>query len=371
MQKIFNRLRKEESGQSLVMVVLLLGVLLSFSALVVDVGLLYAEKAKLQNAADAAALAGAQMLPNQESAKSTAIAYAASNGFTISLDDVDVPYDEDDTKVRVEVTNDVPYIFANFLGFDETESGTIVSASAVATKSDINLPAEFGYAIFSESTTAHLGIGKNNWTINGNIHSNYSLDLGKNNNVLNGAAEGHTTVDKSGLKSGTYTVVSNAPIINISADFKTALLDKVKSATKHLTGNQVINDNNIELNSSIYVEGDVLIKSNKFTGKGFIYATGNITLDGNNISMGNSASDSVFIYSEKNITISGNNFTMNGIIYAPNGTIDIQKNNWNVNGRIIAESFTGDILKNNAVITVGKVELGGFPLKGSGAKLVE
>jgi hypothetical protein len=134
MQKIFNRLRKEESGQSLVMVVLLLSVLLGFSALLVDVGLLYAEKAKLQNAADAAALAGAQMLPDTESAESTAIEYVDFNDFTISPDDVDVPYGGDSTKIRVEVESDVPYTFARFLNLAGTS--TVVSASATASKED-------------------------------------------------------------------------------------------------------------------------------------------------------------------------------------------------------------------------------------------
>lgn len=134
MQKIFNRLHKEESGQSLVMVVLMLSVLLSFSALIVDVGLLYAEKAKLQNAADAAALAGAQMLPDTESAEITAIDYADLNNFTISSDDVDVPYGGDSTKIRVAVESDIPYIFARFLKLVGTS--TTVSASATASKED-------------------------------------------------------------------------------------------------------------------------------------------------------------------------------------------------------------------------------------------
>lgn len=136
MQKIFNRLRKEESGQSLVMVVLLLSVLLGFSALVVDVGLLYAEKAKLQNAADAAALAGAQALPDTAAAKEVAQLYAASNGFTISLEDAEAPYDLDDTKIRVDVSSTVPYIFANFLNL--VGEGTQATASAVAQNNQWN-----------------------------------------------------------------------------------------------------------------------------------------------------------------------------------------------------------------------------------------
>ncbi|WP_321380398.1 pilus assembly protein TadG-related protein [Trichococcus shcherbakoviae] len=132
MMKIFKRLHEEESGQSLIMVVLLLGVLLSFSALVVDVGLLYAEKAKLQNAADAAALAGAQVLPNKTLAEGFVETYAGANGVSASgITDISYP-DGDNKKIKVEVESDVPYIFANFL--DLVGTGTSVTASATAEK---------------------------------------------------------------------------------------------------------------------------------------------------------------------------------------------------------------------------------------------
>jgi hypothetical protein len=61
MLDLLKKLRKEENGQSLVMITLLFMVLLSFSALVIDIGVLYVTKAELQNAADAGALAGASV----------------------------------------------------------------------------------------------------------------------------------------------------------------------------------------------------------------------------------------------------------------------------------------------------------------------
>ena len=126
MQKIFNRLRKEESGQSLVMVVLLLSVLLSFSALIVDVGLLYAEKAKLQNAADAAALAGAQFLPDKTLAEKFVETYANSNG-VLTSDISGISYPGTGTKkIKVDVVGQVPYIFAKFLNL--VGEGTQVTA---------------------------------------------------------------------------------------------------------------------------------------------------------------------------------------------------------------------------------------------------
>ena len=78
MYNLLKKLRKEENGQSLVMVALLLVVLLSFSALVIDVGMLYVTKAQLQNAADAGALAGAAVPSSDTIVK--AEEYARSNG---------------------------------------------------------------------------------------------------------------------------------------------------------------------------------------------------------------------------------------------------------------------------------------------------
>lgn len=130
MMKIFKRLRREEDGQSLIMVVLLLGVLLSFSALIVDVGLLYAEKSKLQNAADAAALAGAQVLPNKTLAQGFVETYAGLNGVPASdISNISYPGGEN-KQIKVEVESEVPYIFANFLNLVGTS--TNVTASAVA-----------------------------------------------------------------------------------------------------------------------------------------------------------------------------------------------------------------------------------------------
>jgi hypothetical protein len=63
-----------------VLVVLMLVVLLGFAALVIDVGYAYYAHRQLQASADAAALAGAQELPNQSAAVSRAREYSSSEG---------------------------------------------------------------------------------------------------------------------------------------------------------------------------------------------------------------------------------------------------------------------------------------------------
>ena len=61
----------EQRGQSLIIVAFLIIALLAAVGLAVDLGLMYVEKVRLGRAVDAAALAGAQELPD-ESAATTA-----------------------------------------------------------------------------------------------------------------------------------------------------------------------------------------------------------------------------------------------------------------------------------------------------------
>ena len=73
--------RRDERGQAIVLMTLSLVVIMGMAALVLDVGNWFHTKRRLQGTADAAALAGAQLLPNDSSgAQSQALAYANKNG---------------------------------------------------------------------------------------------------------------------------------------------------------------------------------------------------------------------------------------------------------------------------------------------------
>jgi Flp pilus assembly protein TadG len=71
---------QDERGQVIVLMVLMMVVLLGFAALVVDVGYAYYAHRALQSSADAAALAGAQELPNATQAEIIARQYSSSAG---------------------------------------------------------------------------------------------------------------------------------------------------------------------------------------------------------------------------------------------------------------------------------------------------
>jgi Flp pilus assembly protein TadG len=135
MKKLLKKFR-EERGQAMVIVALSLVVLLGATALSVDVGMQFNTKAKLQAAADAAALAGAQDLPkpydpqNFATAKSTALNYAGLNDVQVDNVQVVAPYAGDPKLIEVTCTGHFEYIFARVLGFDTKD----IVVRAVATR---------------------------------------------------------------------------------------------------------------------------------------------------------------------------------------------------------------------------------------------
>ena len=83
--------RKGESGQAFVLMALSLVVIMGMAALVVDVGNWYHTKRRLQATADAAALAGAQLLPTDSvGAQAMALSYADKNGGDVAGGDIAV-----------------------------------------------------------------------------------------------------------------------------------------------------------------------------------------------------------------------------------------------------------------------------------------
>jgi hypothetical protein len=121
-----------QRGQSLVLSLLFLTVLIGMAALVVDVGSWYRADRKLQANADAAALAGAQELPaNAAAAEAAALAYADTNDGGLEAKNVRfrttvVPND------TLEVTTDRPSpgFFAQLFGRDSVDVRAKAAARA-------------------------------------------------------------------------------------------------------------------------------------------------------------------------------------------------------------------------------------------------
>lgn len=119
-----------ESGQSLVMTVVFLVVLVGAVALTIDFGAWYRQQRQAQATADAAALAGAQALPmNPSQATALAEQYAAANGGGIAPSDISI---QNGDTVVVHATRTSPSFFARLFSF-----GTVTVRASAAARSAV------------------------------------------------------------------------------------------------------------------------------------------------------------------------------------------------------------------------------------------
>jgi hypothetical protein len=91
MTRLNSRLRGED-GQVLVLVAVFMFGLIGMAALVVDVGSWFHQQRATQTTVDAAALAGAQALPDTVAARALAKQYAAANGAGGTITDSDITF---------------------------------------------------------------------------------------------------------------------------------------------------------------------------------------------------------------------------------------------------------------------------------------
>ncbi len=123
--------KRREGGQTLVLFVLALTVMVGFAAMTIDVGMLFEDRRQLQNAADAAALAGVAELPNDPAtAKLKAREWAVKHGYTasaIKTIDVQTTAYPNDT-IYVELEQDFDWFFGRVLG----QTSDTVSGEAAA-----------------------------------------------------------------------------------------------------------------------------------------------------------------------------------------------------------------------------------------------
>lgn len=131
----------EEKGSVIIIVALIITVLLSVTALVVDLGFVYFERARLVTAAEASALAGASSFPYRDDGeyKESDYDYAIEEAERVAeingLEDYEINlYPEDEgqkEEIEVIAKREVGYSFARVMGFYEQEVTGLAAAEAV------------------------------------------------------------------------------------------------------------------------------------------------------------------------------------------------------------------------------------------------
>lgn len=119
---------RNQRGQATVLTLVFLVVLLGMAALVLDVGSWYRADRDTQSTADAAALAGAQALPDDTAqAQSLAATYASKNGGGLQSTAISSENNPDDT-IQVSVQRQAPGIFTKVFGLNSATVGSKATA---------------------------------------------------------------------------------------------------------------------------------------------------------------------------------------------------------------------------------------------------
>ena len=144
-------------------------VIFGVAALVFDGGIMFLEKRDQQNAADAAAIAGARFLPTDQTAASAeARAIATDNGYTDGVGDQSVTVTFPSAgRIAVAIEDTAPSFFAGIWGF----LGHDVASRAVAINEDRPL-GPFGILALEEHDCSALWV-----TGGGELHSNGNIQV--------------------------------------------------------------------------------------------------------------------------------------------------------------------------------------------------
>lgn len=124
----FKMKRLGNKGSVAIILCLLMTALLGIAAYVIDIGLIYSEKAKMVNAIDASALAAVIELPNDAAkARKVAIDYLVKNN--IDPNKTTITIGSDNKSIQIFSENNVKHFFAPVIGINS--SNVLVNTKAV------------------------------------------------------------------------------------------------------------------------------------------------------------------------------------------------------------------------------------------------
>lgn len=361
---ILKSIVKNEKGSVSIISAVCIVIFLAFAALVIDLGIVQAEKSSLQNAVDAAALAAANELPDTQKALETAREYMQKNGYLPS--DISVTFSDSNRVINIVGQKQIEYLFAKAIGLDYA---TIVQEASAGGRDggEGGIWEPFEYALFSGSRNDNLFLSGSSFEIYGSTHTNKDFNLYCSYSKITGVCSASGSIVAQGSSINISNRVSQAPIVEMP-DFSEEIRQNAIANGTYYNGNKVFNGDNIVIDQDIYVNGDVTINSDRFTGTGFLYATGNITI--NTSTSYSNPGDSICIYSGKNVYINTNQITVYGTIYAPNGSINASLSSFYVYGRLIANKI--NIYCSTLKVTAGEEDLGFLPSSGNKAsKLIK
>lgn len=365
---------RRNSGEILVYAALTAITMMGMVGLALDGGNLYMHKRQMQNAADAAALAGAQTLklaiqakqaPSDSQILQSIKQYAQFNRKSDVDKDLTAFYSKDGVSLGVGVGGGVVPSDANGV---EVKAGqtmnslfmrivgiTAYRASArAAARFTVTQSGGFGMFAGNRQDADSIKTTGSNYAINGTVHSNSGITNSGGGYVVNGIVEYGTTtsgVDKWTINPSQNNVNQVAPQ-SYPVDYKLSDFAPGSSEAIKAAPNYYPIQGNLKLDASTppglyYVNGDVSA-STKFNLNVTIVATGYVSISSPE-SILKSYTKNLAIYSElsaaqgpggKAIHISsGGNSQWDGVVFGPNGTVHFSMPNGVFNGGLLGDKL--------------------------------
>ncbi len=227
-------------GQMMVLLALLIPVLIGAMALGVDISIFYYNWGRLQNAADAAALASGSHLPgNPTQAVTTAKQYAGLNGVA-DAEIASVSVTADNKSITVGLRRTVPYYFARVLGLTSSPVAVSATASLQNVGSAIGISpigVQFNTAYTKgQQMTLYEGVGPGNWgalalggggaaTFSNNLANGYQTNVNVNDWL---SVQTKTGVMDGPVKSGINARISAGLSSDPGGTFSSHTLDDAR-----------------------------------------------------------------------------------------------------------------------------------------------
>ncbi len=195
------------------------------------------------------------------------------------------------------------------------------------------VPKALQYTLFSESSEKPLSMYGWQSYVTGNIYSG-------NDYIYQGSILGITgRVDTRGVvsTSGWQMNIDEVNEAHEPVEMSNLDGDIIKKAgdTENFDGSKNFTEDTMVLEKSLCAQKDISFAGTVFSGSGYIIAGQNITC---NLNQGSTYNDGrVVMYARQgDITLNGSEIALDGILYAPNGTVYVNANIFRLRGRIIA-----------------------------------
>lgn len=229
------------------------------------------------------------------------------------------------------------------LEYGNGESKTVTRTVHVPALTKKTLPKALGYTIFSEGDADNVAMYGWQSYITGNVYS--GKDYSYQGSILNiaGVVDTVGTITTNGWQLHIDETNEGCEKVDMP-DLDSDITNKA-GETEHYSESKTFTEDTTILEKSIYSEQDITFSGTNFSGNGYVIANNDITC---NINQGNTYNDGkVVMYAKQgNITLNGTEIALDGILYAPNGTVYVNANVFRLRGRIIAKQIVMNTSQN-------------------------